>query len=72
MLVSALPLAAGATKEFKERILSDEPGVTQAEVYFKKAGTEEKLSEAQLLKLSRGSADSAPSLKKSLGGKPPQ
>jgi hypothetical protein len=51
MLMNAMALQAGETKDFKERILSQEPGVTQAVVYFKKAGTEVKLSNALTLKL---------------------
>lgn len=43
MLMNAMALQAGETKDFKERILSQEPDVKQAVVYFKKAGTEQKL-----------------------------
>jgi hypothetical protein len=51
MLMDAMVLQPGETKDFKDRVLSAEANVTQATVYFKKAGREIKLSEPLTLKL---------------------
>jgi hypothetical protein len=51
MLMNAMAIQPGETKEFKERVVSSEPNVAQAVVYFKKSGTEVKLSPPVTLKL---------------------
>ncbi|HEV7744976.1 MAG TPA: hypothetical protein VGO56_08260 [Pyrinomonadaceae bacterium] len=53
MLMEAMSLQPGETKKFKERVLSSEANVTQASVYFKKAGRDVKLSNPLVLKLQR-------------------
>jgi ribosomal protein L7/L12 len=53
MLMEAMSLQPGESKKFKERVLSDEANVTQASVYFKKAGSDVKLSNPLVLKLQR-------------------
>lgn len=67
MLMTAIPLEAGATKAFKQQVLSDEAGVTQAVIYLKKAGTDERLSNPLTLKLNAGAdlpaAESKPAKK---------
>jgi hypothetical protein len=55
MLLDAMVLHAGETKDFKERVLSTEPNVVQAVVYFKKAGRDIKLSNETALKLTGAS-----------------
>jgi len=60
MLMSAMVLEAGETKDFKDRVMSDETNVTQATVYFKKAGKEVSLSEPLTLKLNGPAVTSAP------------
>lgn len=51
MRMDAMVLQAGETKDFKDRVMSNEPNVTQATVYFKKAGRDVKLSNPLVLKL---------------------
>ena len=51
ILMSALPLEAGAMKDFSERILADETNITQAVVYLQKAGSAERLSDSLTLRL---------------------
>jgi hypothetical protein len=51
MLMKAMVLQVGETREFKERVASAEANVTQAVVYFKKAGKDVKLSDTLGLKL---------------------
>jgi hypothetical protein len=53
MLMEAMVLQPGETKKFKERVMSTEANVTQASVYFKKAGRDVKLSNPINLKLQR-------------------
>ena len=53
MLMEAMALQAGETKEFKELVSSDEKKVTQATVYFKKAGGDVRLSNPLVLELQR-------------------
>lgn len=53
MLMEAMSLEPGETKKFKERVVSNEANVTQASVYFKKAGRDVNLSNPQVLKLKR-------------------
>lgn len=60
MLMDAMSLQAGENKDFKQRILSKETNVTQATIYFKKAGTDVKLSNALTLKLNAPAATATP------------
>jgi hypothetical protein len=60
MLMSAMALQAGETKDFKDRLMSTETNVTQAVVYFKKAGKEVKLSDSLTLKKGGPAVSSAP------------
>lgn len=62
MLMSAPVLQPGETKEFKERVTSNETNVTQATVYFKKAGKDVGLSDPLTLKLN-GPPVSSPAAK---------
>ena len=60
MLMSAMLLQAGETKDFKDRIMSTETNVTQAIVHFKKAGKELSLSDPLTLKLNGPPVTSTP------------
>jgi hypothetical protein len=51
MLMSAPVLQPEETKDFKERVISSETNVTQAIIYFKKAGKDVGLSDPLTLKL---------------------
>jgi hypothetical protein len=60
MLMSAMVLQPGETKDFKDRLVSTEKNVTQAVVYFKKAGKEVRLSESLTLKMNAPPISSTP------------
>lgn len=59
MLMEAMTLQPGETKEFKERVLTA-TNVTQATVYFKKAGKDVRLSNTLTLKLNAPAATPTP------------
>jgi hypothetical protein len=60
MLMSAIALQPGETKDFKDRVISTETNVTQAVVYLKKAGKDVKLSSPSTLKLNAPAATPTP------------
>jgi hypothetical protein len=64
MLMNAMTLDAGQTKDFKDRVLATEANITQAVVYLKKAGKEVKLSDPLTLKLNAPAATPTPSPRK--------